>query len=86
VVGAPLEDLLEPAVEVPHHRDALDDLLARELEDEAQHAVRRGMLRSHVEDELFGLEALVLDDGELDLRAFPDLTDLRLGAQVSLRV
>jgi len=41
------------------------------------------MLRTHVQDELFGLEALVFDDGELDLRAFPDLTDLRLGAQVS---
>jgi hypothetical protein len=39
------------------------------------------MLRSHVEDQLFGLEALVLDDGELDLRAVLDLADLRLGAQ-----
>jgi hypothetical protein len=40
------------------------------------------VLRAHVEDELFGLEPFVLDDRQLDLRAFPDLTDLRLGAQV----
>ena len=30
-------------------------------------------------------EALTLDDGELDQRAFLDLTGLRLAAQVSLR-
>jgi len=40
------------------------------------------MLRTHVEDELLGLEPFVLDDRQLDLSAFSDLTDLRLGAQV----
>jgi hypothetical protein len=43
-------------VEITHHRDALDDALAVKTEDEAEHAVGRGMLRSEVEDELFGDE------------------------------
>jgi hypothetical protein len=70
-------------MQVPHHRDALDDLLARELEDETEHTVGRGVLRSHVQDQLLGLEALVLDDGKLDERGLLELADLRLGAQVS---
>jgi len=41
------------------------------------------VLRPHVQDELFGLEALVLDDGKLDERSFRELADLRLGAQVN---
>jgi hypothetical protein len=54
-------------MQVAHDRDALDDLLALELEHEPEHAVCRGVLRSHVEDELLGLEPFVaLDDGELD--------------------
>jgi hypothetical protein len=54
-------------MQVAHHRDALDDLLALELEHEAQDAVGRGVLRAHVEDELLGLEAFVaLDDRKLD--------------------
>jgi hypothetical protein len=41
------------------------------------------VLRSHVQDQLLGLEALVLDDGKLDERGLLELADLRLGAQVS---
>jgi hypothetical protein len=37
------------------------------------------VLRAHVEDELLGLESLVLDDRELDARALADLTDLAVG-------
>ena len=65
VVRAPLEDLLEAAMEVPHHGGAIDDLLARELEHEAQHAVRRRMLWPHVEDELLDLALFGLDRREL---------------------
>jgi hypothetical protein len=70
-------------MQVSHDRDALDDLLTRELQDKTEHPVGGGVLWPHIEDELFGLESLILDDGELDLRAFLDLADLRLGAQVS---
>jgi len=70
-------------VQVSHDRDALDDLLDRELEHETEHAVCRWVLRPHVQDELFGLEALVLDDGKLDERSLRELADLRLGAQVN---
>jgi hypothetical protein len=59
VVGAPLEELLEPAVEVPDDRDALEDLLTAQLQDETQDAVGRGVLRPEVEDQLLGLEAIL---------------------------
>jgi len=63
VEGPPLEDLLDAPVEVPHDRDALDDLLTLELEHEPEDAVGRWVLRPEVEDELLGLEAFVaLDD------------------------
>jgi len=39
------------------------------------------VLRTHVEDELLGLEPFVVDDGELDACAFLDLPDLGVGAQ-----
>ena len=70
VIRAPLEDLLETAVQVSHHGNALDDLLAGEAQDQPEYAVRRWMLRTHVEDELFGLDPLVGDDGKIDLSAF----------------
>ena len=62
-------------MEIPHHRDALDDLLAGHLQHQTQDAVRRRMLRPHVEDELFGLEPfLCFDDRKVDERALsPDL-------------
>jgi hypothetical protein len=42
------------------------------------------MLWTEVEDELLGLEALLgFDDRKVDERAFLDLTDLRLGAQLN---
>jgi hypothetical protein len=42
-------------MEVAHHRDALDDPLARELEHKTKDAVGRRMLRAQVEDELLDL-------------------------------
>src|SRR5205823_1336999 len=64
VIGAPLEDLLEAPVQIPHYGHALDDPFAGELQDEAEHAVRRGMLRAHVEDELLDLALFDLDRRE----------------------
>jgi hypothetical protein len=67
-------------MQVAHDRDALDELLALQLEDEAQHTMGRGMLRAHVEDELLDLEPIVrFDDRKLDLRGVLDLTDFGVG-------
>jgi hypothetical protein len=41
--------------------------------------MRRGMLRSQIEDQLLGLEAFVLDDREIDAGAFADLAKLGVG-------
>jgi hypothetical protein len=48
-------------VQVAHHGDALDDPLARELENETEHSVRGGVLRTHVENELLDLALFDLD-------------------------
>src|ERR1700687_470694 len=79
VEGPPLVDLLETPVQVPHHRDAFDDLLAGEPQHQAQDAMRRGMLGSQIQDQLLGLEALVLDDRKLDAGTFADLANLGVG-------
>src|SRR5439155_14988711 len=84
VVGAPLEDLFDAAVQVPHDRDALDDLFAGELEDQAQHAVGRWMLRPHVEDELLDLALFGLDRRERVAGGFRDLATLRVGGGYGL--
>ena len=49
---AVLADLLHAAVEVAQHGVQVDDPLAVDLEDDAQHAVRRGMLRADVDEHL----------------------------------
>ena len=59
VVGV-LAQLLDAAVEVAEDRIEVDDLLAVELEHDAQHAVGRGMLRSHVEEHLAVAERVEL--------------------------
>ncbi len=56
VVLAVLADLLEAAVQVADVRDAAHDRLAVELEHEAQHAVRRRMLRPDVDEHVLALE------------------------------
>jgi hypothetical protein len=66
-------------MQVSHHRDAFDDLLAGEAQHQTQHAVRRRMLRSQIQDQLLGLEAFVLDDRKLDAGAFADLAKLGVG-------
>ena len=51
-----LADLLEAAVQVADVRDAAHDRLAVELEHQAQHAVRRRMLRPDVDEHVLALE------------------------------
>ena len=49
--GAVLEVLLDAGVQVADAAAGLGDRLALQLEDEAQHAVRRRVLRTHVDDD-----------------------------------
>ncbi len=50
--GAELHVLLDAGVQVADAAAGLGDRLALELEDETQHAVGRGVLRTHVDDDL----------------------------------
>jgi hypothetical protein len=52
-------------MQVAHDGDALDDPFTRELQDETEHAVRRGVLGTHVEDELLDLALFDLDGRKL---------------------
>ena len=51
-----LAQLLDAAVQVADHDVAVDDVLAVQPQDDAQHAVRARMLRPHVEHQLIGVE------------------------------
>src|SRR5258706_6958833 len=48
--------LLDAAVQVAHHHVRVDDLFAVQPQYDPQHAVRAGMLRTHVEHEFAGVE------------------------------
>ena len=56
VVAATLGELLDAAVQVAQRGLGRDDLLAVDLDEQTQHAVGRGMLRAHVDDEVLGGE------------------------------
>jgi hypothetical protein len=58
--GAELHVLLDAGVEVADARAGLGHRLAVELEDEAEHAVRRRVLRTHVDD-----DPLLVEGGRL---------------------
>jgi hypothetical protein len=47
-----LGELLNAGVQVADVRHAVDDVLAVQLQRQAQYAVRRGMLRAHVKDDV----------------------------------
>ena len=55
-VGAVLGNLLYAAMQVADDALGAQDLLAVQLQDDAQHAVRGRMLRPHVEHQLGGVE------------------------------
>jgi hypothetical protein len=60
VVVRVLDQLLDAAVEVAEDRVDVDDALAVELEDDAEHAVRRRVLRAHVQEHLAVAERVEL--------------------------
>ena len=55
-VGAVLGDLLHSAMEISDYALGAQNFFAIELENHAQHAVRGGVLRAHIDDELIGIE------------------------------
>jgi hypothetical protein len=55
-VGAMLAELLHAAMQVSDHGPQALDLLAVEMEHQAQHPVRRRVLRTHVDLHLLGAE------------------------------
>ena len=60
VPGVALADLLVIAVQIAHHRLKLVNRLAVERHDHAEHAVRAGVMRPQVDDQLIGLQAAVV--------------------------
>ena len=60
--GAELHVLLDAGVQVADARAGLGHRLAVELEDEAEHAVRRRVLRTHVDDDALLVEGCGLVD------------------------
>src|SRR5215211_3228036 len=69
IVLAVLSDLLEAAVEIADVRDAPNDRLALELENQAKHAVGCGVLRAQVDQHMIcrelGLERWRRGNGEI---------------------
>ena len=53
MIRAFFSQLFYTAVEKAHHRGRFDQPLAFQLEDDFQHAVRAGVLRPHIEEQLF---------------------------------
>ncbi len=53
--GAELAALLDPGMQVTDHDPGLDDRLALDLQDKAQHPVSGWMLRTHVDGEPLGV-------------------------------
>ena len=87
IVLAVLADLLEAAVQVADVRNAAHDRLAVELEHEAQHAVRRRVLRPDVDEHVLALEIRLERRRRFDgdrRAAFVD--DERHALRTSLRV
>ena len=83
-VGALLGQFLLAAMQVADDRDDVLDELAVEGDDQAQHAVRAGMLRPHVDDDLVEREAV--DVGALAARRrFFDAAQGQLHGLVRLR-
>jgi len=68
VVAVGLRDLLHPAVEEADVELGLLDELAPQCEDDAQHAVRRGVGRAHVEDHAVLVVEIQVDLGVEQVR------------------
>ncbi len=74
-VGAMLGNLLHAAMEVADDALGAQNLFAVELEDDAQHAVRGRVLRTHIDDEFVGIEEglLVVFEFEMEIVAVDQL-------------
>ncbi len=66
-VGAVLGDFFHAAVQVSDDALCAENFFAVELQDDAQHAVRRRMLRSHVDDEFVRIEVRLLGSFEVEV-------------------
>ena len=66
-VGAVLGDFFHAAVQVSDDALGAENFFAVELQDDAQHAVRRRMLRSHVDDEFVRIEIGLLGSFEIEV-------------------
>ena len=49
-------DLLHPAMEIADHTLGAQHFFAVQFQDDAQHPVRRRMLRAHIDDEFVAVE------------------------------
>src|SRR5690606_41677104 len=56
-----LHVLLDAGVQIPDAGAGIADRFAVDLQDQAQHAVRRGMLRAHVDDHVVTLNGRSID-------------------------
>ena len=67
-VRAVLGNLLYAAMQVSDHALEAHDLLAIQPQNDAQHAMGRGMLRPHVDDELVGIEKCLVRRFQIERR------------------
>ena len=67
-VRAVLGNLLDPAMQVTNHAFEAHHLLAIQPQNDAQHAMGRGMLRPHIDDELVGVEKCLVRRFQIEWR------------------
>src|SRR5258707_4743395 len=67
-VSTMLTYLLDAAVQVADDAFETENFFAIEAENHAQHAVRCGMLRAHIDDELVGIKKRLLGSFEIEMR------------------
>ena len=67
-IGIALADLLVIAVQIAHHRLKRGYGFAIDRQHHAEDAVRAGMMRAHIDDQLVRLEAVFVHDA-LDIDA-----------------
>ena len=66
-VGAVLADFFHAAVQVADDAFGAENFFSVELQDDAEHAVSRRMLRSHVDDEFVGIEIGLLGNFVMEM-------------------
>ena len=67
-IGAMLANLFDAAVQIADHAFQAENFFAIQAQNHAQHAVRGGMLRAHVDDELVGIKKRLLVASEFERR------------------